>query len=134
KINTRDKKDLRENDRYKRQEELKKAYRKEALKYHPDKNPNEREEFKQISQAYKGLCDAKKMELYNKGGEQGIKEGGAGGGFGSAMDIFDTFWGGGGRMQKERRGKNVVHHSREEDSRSSHSQRPERWPEDNCPW
>ena len=51
------------------------------------------------------LSDAKKRELSDKGGEQAIKEGGAGGGFGSPMDIFDMFFGGGGRMQRERRGK-----------------------------
>uniref|UniRef100_A0A452T9A3 J domain-containing protein n=1 Tax=Ursus maritimus TaxID=29073 RepID=A0A452T9A3_URSMA len=58
------------------QEELKKAYRKLALKYHPDKNPNEGEKFKQISQV---LSDAKKRELHDKGGQQAIKEGGVGG-------------------------------------------------------
>ena len=54
------------------------------------------------------LSDAKKRELYDKGGEQAIKEGGAGGGFGSPMDIFDMFFGAGGRRQRERRGKNLV--------------------------
>uniref|UniRef100_A0A452SMA7 J domain-containing protein n=1 Tax=Ursus americanus TaxID=9643 RepID=A0A452SMA7_URSAM len=77
------------------QEELKKAYRKLALKYHPDKNPNEGEKFKQISQV---LSDAKKRELHDKGGQQAIKEGGVGGGFGSRTDIFDTCFGGGGRI------------------------------------
>lgn len=67
------------------------AYRKLALKYHPDKNPNEGERFKLISQAYEVLSDTKKRQIYDAHGEDGIKEGGGGGGMHNPMDIFVSF-------------------------------------------
>jgi len=96
---------------------LKKAYRKLAMKYHPDKNPDAGEKFKEISMAYEVLSNPEKRKLYDQAGEQGIKEGGQGGGgfHSNPMDIFDMFFGGGdpfgrGRGQRgPRRTKNLVH-------------------------
>lgn len=65
-------------------EELKKAYRKLAMQYHPDKNPGDKkaeEKFKEISEAYDVLSDPKKREMYNQFGHSGSQAfGGAGGG------------------------------------------------------
>ncbi|KAJ1527730.1 hypothetical protein ONE63_007687 [Megalurothrips usitatus] len=97
-------------------EEIKKAYKKLALKYHPDKNPDEGHKFKEIVMAYDILSDPEKRKTYDKFGEQAMKEGASnGGGFGGPQDMFDMFFrgggffGGGGGRDRPRHANDVVH-------------------------
>jgi molecular chaperone DnaJ len=75
-------------------EEIKKAYRKMALKFHPDKNPNDptaESKFKEAAEAYEILSDAEKKQRYDRYGHDGVK-GMPGGGFNMSMDdIFSHF-------------------------------------------
>ena len=91
------------------EDELKKAYRKLAMKYHPDRNPDNKEsedKFKEAKEAYEILTDANKRAAYDRYGHAGVDQsmggGGGGGGqgfdgFGDAFgDIFGDIFGGGG--------------------------------------
>ena len=82
--------------------EMKSAFRKLAMKYHPDKNPGDKEaeiRFKEINEAYQALSDAHKRAAYDRYGHAAFAIGGAGGpGFGTDFsdfmsDIFDNFFG-----------------------------------------
>jgi molecular chaperone DnaJ len=73
--------------------ELKAAYRKLALKYHPDRNPDDKraeERFKEAAEAYEVLRDPKKRQIYNQYGHAGL-EGSGFSGFGGFEDIFSSF-------------------------------------------
>ncbi|KAI9684570.1 MAG: Type I HSP40 co-chaperone [Bathelium mastoideum] len=77
--------------------QLKSAYKKGALKHHPDKNahnPEAAEKFKDLSHAYEVLSDPQKRQIYDQYGEEGLEQGGAGGGM-AAEDLFAQFFGGG---------------------------------------
>jgi molecular chaperone DnaJ len=105
--------------------EIKSAYRKLAMKYHPDKNPgcqDSESRFKAISEAYECLKDPQKRAAYDRFGHAAFKQGGAGGGpggfsgadFADFSDIFDTifgtgFGGQGGGRGPQRRGADLRH-------------------------
>jgi molecular chaperone DnaJ len=95
--------------------EIKKAYRKMALKYHPDKNPDDKaseDKFKEAAEAYEVLSDADKRSKYDRFGHAGMNGGGGFGGGGMNMDdIFSQFgdvfgggFGGGGSFGGSRGG------------------------------
>jgi molecular chaperone DnaJ len=100
-------------------EELKKAYRKLALRYHPDKNPGDREaeeRFKEIGEAYAILCDAERRAQYDRFGHAAFEQGGLGGfdfsaGFEDILgDLFGDFFGtsrGRGGRTRARRGQDL---------------------------
>ena len=89
-------------------EEIKSAFRKHALKYHPDRNPGDKqaeEKFKELSRAYEVLSDPEKRASYDRFGLDGLNSGagyhGAEGGFSDVFsDIFEDFFGGSGASQR----------------------------------
>ena len=112
-------------------EEIKKAYRKAAMKFHPDRNPGDKEaeaKFKEVGEAYEVLSDEGKRSRYDQFGFAGVDPnyganaggyGGSGfggfGGFGDFGDIFSEFFGGGGgsrgpSQNAPRRGENIMTH------------------------
>jgi len=103
-------------------QELKSAYRKQALRYHPDRNPGDHaaeEKFKEASEAYQVLSDADKRAAYDRFGHAGVSSGGPGGfgGFSGAVDLGDIFGdlfgemfnmgGGQARQGRQRRGEDL---------------------------
>ena len=94
-------------------DEIKKSYRKLAMKYHPDRNKDDKEserKFKEVSAAYEILKDSEKRSAYDQYGHDAFRQGGMGGGqgfgdFGGGFsDIFEEFFGGGFGGQSRQRG------------------------------
>ena len=86
------------------QEDVKKAYRQLAVKYHPDKEGGNEDKFKEVAEAYSVIGDEEKRKKYDNAGYREFQgfpgEGGFGGGF-NMDDIFDDFFGKGGRYHEE---------------------------------
>ncbi len=86
--------------------ELKKSYRRMAMKFHPDRNPDDEDaehKFKEVKEAYEILSDSQKRAAYDQFGHAGVDQsrggGHSGGGFGGFGDIFEDIFGGGGGGQ-----------------------------------
>src|SRR4029079_5016826 len=83
-------------------EDIKRAYRKLAVKFHPDKNPDDphaEEKFKELGEAYDVLMDSDKRAAYDRFGHDALAQAGAGfgsGGFHDPFEIFREVFGGGG--------------------------------------
>jgi molecular chaperone DnaJ len=80
-------------------DQIKTAYRKLAMEYHPDRNQGDKEaedKFKELAEAYEVLRDPNKKSMYDRFGHEGLKGGSYGGGFHDPFDIFREVFGGGG--------------------------------------
>src|SRR4051812_49449114 len=89
-------------------DDIKKAYRKMAVKFHPDKNPGDKEaeeQFKELGEAYEALSDPQKRAAYDQYGHAAfdprMRAGGRGGEFHDPFDIFREAFGGGGSIFDE---------------------------------
>lgn len=97
-------------DRGANEEEIRRAFRRKAMEFHPDRNktPGAEDKFKEINEAYQVLSDQEKRTRYDRFGHAGVNGGGERGfdgfdPFGGFGDIFDTFFGGGGRTANQPR-------------------------------
>ena len=97
-------------DRGANDEEIRRAFRRKAMEFHPDRNktPGAEDRFKEINEAYQVLSDQEKRTRYDRFGHAGVNGGGERGfdgfdPFGGFGDIFDTFFGGGGRTANQPR-------------------------------